>query len=84
MNILIDKMEEIDMHEEMSEEEILGQYAYNKTWNIVGIVNDITKRGVVIGNNYYSTITGDCFYDSLNINGFKLYKINEEKELDCW
>ena len=65
---------EIKIYESVTIGEIKGKYAYNENWGIGGIIQHGDAKGVVINGTWYSTCTGDCLYDSLTINGFKVYE----------
>lgn len=55
-------------------EDVIGKYAYNNSHKFGGTIMDINERGVTLNGSYHSTITGDCVFDSLCINGFKIYE----------
>jgi len=67
---------EIKIYPHISIEDVKDKYAYNENWNVGGIIGHGDDRGVEIGGRWYSTITGNCLYDSLTINGFKVYETN--------
>ena len=71
----MEKGKEINIHPGTIIEEIQGKYAWSDNWDTGGIIGYGDERGVEIGGRWYSTITGDCLYDSLTINGFKVYEI---------
>lgn len=62
------------MSERMQPEDAIGKYAWNESRQEGGIVQDVNERGVTIDGSYYNTITGENVFDSLCINGFKLYE----------
>ncbi len=65
---------EIYLHPRITIEELEGKYAYNDNWKTGGYIGYGNERGVEIGGGWHSTITGDSLYDSLTINGFKVYE----------
>lgn len=69
---------EVHLHERITRKEVIGKYAYNPHWNFGGIVNEVNERGIVVDGKWYSTITGNSVWDSIVINGFKIYE-NENK-----
>lgn len=64
----------IYLYPEITIEELRGKYAWNKNWNTGGYIEYGNGNGVAIGGCWYSTITGDCLYDSLVINGFEVFE----------
>jgi hypothetical protein len=66
--------QEIKIDSRFNIEDLRGKYAYNENWGVGGIIQDGHEKGVCIGGNWYYTETGDCLYDSLTINGFKVYE----------
>lgn len=70
----MDETKRIQINEYTKIEDVRGKYAWNDNWNCGGYIEEGGERGVVIGGKYYSTITGDSLYDSLTINGFKVYE----------
>jgi hypothetical protein len=57
-------------------EKIQGKYAWDDNHHVGGIIGFGNGSGIEIGGDWWSTITGDCIYDSLKINGFKVYEIS--------
>jgi len=68
---------EICIDFDTSEAEVRGKLAWNDNWQVGGTIHSVDERGANIGNCYYSTCTGGCVFDSLFINGFKVYE-NEQ------
>ena len=71
---------EYQMNTSVSIEEIEGKYAWNERSKVGGIISYGNESYVEIGNSVYHTITGDCLYDSLTINGFKVYENNNNTQ----
>lgn len=69
---------EVYIYPDMSISVIKGKYAWNDNWKVGGIIGNGNERGIEIGGSWYSTCTGDCLYDSLVINGFKVYEIEND------
>lgn len=53
--------------------DIIGKYAYNHIPQFGGKIIDVNEKGITIEGSYHPTITGNCIYDSITINGFKIY-----------
>ena len=64
---------EVFIYEHTSADEVIGKYAYNHTHKFGGEIMDVDERGITLERTYHSTITGNCIYDSIKINGFKIY-----------
>lgn len=73
----MDETKRIQINEYTKIEDVRGKYAWNDNWKVGGIIEEGGERGVVIDGKYYSCITGDCLYDSITINGFKVYEPKE-------
>jgi len=68
--------EEVYISPMTSIKDVRGKYAYNKVHNTGGIILDGGDNFVNIDGRIYNTCTGDCFFDNLCINGFKVYEHN--------
>lgn len=55
--------------------DIIGKYAYNARHDEGGIILNVDSRGMTTDSGFYPTLTGDSVYDSVIINGFKVYEI---------
>ena len=66
---------EIIVDDFTTENEIIGKYAYNKTHNFGGIVTDVDERSITLEGSFHPTRTGNSIYDSIVINGFKIYEL---------
>ena len=64
---------EITITERINSYDVIGKYAYNHTHQFGGEIMDVNERGITLERTYHPTITGDCVYDSIVINGFKIY-----------
>ena len=64
---------EIKIDKYISVDDVIGKYAYNHRHQFGGDIIDVDERGITLEGTYHPTITGDCVYDSIEINGFKIY-----------
>lgn len=64
-------------------DDLIGKYVYNPYHCYGGIIIDIDDRSITLQLNISSilvtgvvetTITGDCPFDSITINGFEIYE----------
>ena len=65
---------EYQINASVSIDEIEGKYAWNERSKVGGIIRYGNDSHVEIGDCVYHTTAGDCLYDSLTINGFKVYE----------
>lgn len=65
---------EVKIQEDVHEIELKGSFLWNHRHNYGGFFNYGNERGFSIGNIWITSETGDCLYDHITINGFKVYK----------
>lgn len=68
----------LDYYEDSDAEFFIGKYAYNKVHNIGGYISYIDNHQVIIDGMVFTTITGNCPFDSININGFEIYNSKDD------
>jgi len=66
---------EIHIDSSIEIEDVQGKYAWNENHGVGGIIGYGNEKGIEIGGSWYSTLTGSCVFDSLYINGFKVYEL---------
>lgn len=64
---------EIIITEYTTADDVIGKYAYNHTHRFGGKITDVNERAITLESTWHPTQTGDCVYDSIVINGFKIY-----------
>lgn len=64
---------EIKIDNYISVDDVIGKYAYNHRHQFGGEILDVDERGITLEEAYYPTINGNCVYDYIVINGFKVY-----------
>lgn len=57
----------------LREEELKGCFLLD-SWGSGGIFEYGNERGFSAGSSWYSSITGDCLNDHIDINNMKVYK----------
>lgn len=71
----VDWNKEIYLYDTITADEVIGKYAYNKRHDHGGIITDVSERGLTLVGSYHPTLTGDCVFDSLCINGYKVFEL---------
>ena len=74
MEIKGKKYAEVYIDTDTTIDDVQGLFAWNHSHDYGGKILDGTDHYVDIGGSIFQTITGDCFFDCLCINGFKVYK----------
>lgn len=67
------KFVEIKIDNRITEYELKGCYLYNKIHDHGGYFNYGNDKGFSIAGCWISSQTGDCLYDHIIINGYKVY-----------
>lgn len=73
--VVVDFSKEININEYTINEDVKGKWGFNKTHNSFGIINYVNEHGLGLGDFVETTQTGDSIYDSITINGYKVYNI---------
>lgn len=74
-----EEFKEIKIYDTVNEWDLESCFLQNKNWSTGGYFNYGNDRGFGLSNGtHHSSITGDCLFDHITINGFKVYK-NEYK-----
>ena len=72
--VLLNNFEEVKIQEDVHEIELKASFLWSHRHNYGGFFNYGNHRGFSIDNIWITSETGDCLYDHITINGFKVYK----------